>query len=108
MGDMEVLRPAQCWLRPCLAGGKRVVCEILGQAHWVDSGDGDRLLLLAWEREGDRELRVGNVVTAHEGSLSGFHRGAGSELRLPHSELEGTSQTLVLLACGRYYLQNSD
>ena len=46
----------------------------------------------------DRELRVGDVVTAHERSLSGFHRGAGSELKLPHSELKGTSQTLVLLS----------
>ena len=76
MGDREVLlRPAQCWLRPGSAGGKRVVCEILGQTHGGASVDGDRLLLLAWEREGDRELRVGDVVTAHERSLSGFHRG---------------------------------
>ena len=58
----------------------------------------DCLLLLAWEQEGDRELRVGDVGTAHEGSLSGFHRGAGSELRLPHSELKVTPQTLVLLS----------
>ena len=34
LGDMEVLlRPAQCWLRPGSAGGKRVVCEILGQTQ---------------------------------------------------------------------------
>ena len=43
-------------------------------------------------------MRVGDVVKAHERSLSSFHRGAGSALRLPHSELEGTTQTLVLLS----------
>ena len=39
-----------------------------------------------WEREGDRELRVGDVVTAHEGSLSGFHReaaGSVGKLQVP-------------------------
>ena len=47
LGDKEVLlRPAQCWLMPGSAGGKRVVCEILRQTHGGESGEVDRLLLL--------------------------------------------------------------
>lgn len=54
-----LLRAAQCWLKPGSTGQKWMVWEILS---FKREEDGDRAVLLSWERPGDHPLQVGDVV----------------------------------------------
>ena len=93
-GGEVPLRAAQCWLKPGSSNQRRAVCEILS---FKREEDGDRAVLLSWERPGDHPLQVGDVVRAHEGSRSGMHRGAGTDYSVPVASLLTTSQQLVHL-----------
>ena len=88
------LRAAQCWLKPGSSDQKRTACEILS---FKRGEDGDRAVLLSWERPGAHPLQVGDAVRAHEESRSGMHRGAGTDYSVPVASLLTTSQQLVYL-----------